>query len=105
MTKRAVPILVLLPVAATAALALVQPPARAAALPLAGRTIAIDPGHQLGNSRYLREIDRLVWVGIWKPCNTTGTATNGGFPESTFTWRTALALRDRPRMSSVQPLR
>ena len=66
-----------------------------AALPLAGRTIAIDPGHQLGNSRHLREIDRLVWVGIWKPCNTTGTATNGGFPESTFTWRTALALRDR----------
>ena len=95
MTTRAVPGLVLLLLAATAALALAQPPARAAALPLAGRTIAIDPGHQLGNSRHLREIDRLVWVGIWKPCNTTGTATNGGFPESTFTWRTALALRDR----------
>jgi len=94
-TERAVPGLVLLLAAATAALALVQPPAGAAALPLAGRTIAIDPGHQLGNSRHLREIDRLVWVGIWKPCNTTGTATNGGFPESTFTWRTALALRDR----------
>jgi N-acetylmuramoyl-L-alanine amidase len=94
-TKRAVPGLVLLLVTATVALALVQPPAGAAALPLAGRTIAIDPGHQLGNSRHLPEIDRLVWVGIWKPCNTTGTATDGGFPESTFTWRTALALRDR----------
>ena len=34
-----------------------------ATLPLAGRTIAIDPGHQLGNSRHLAEIDRLVWVG------------------------------------------
>ena len=64
-------------------------------LPLAGRTIAIDPGHQLGNSRHLAEINRLVWVGIWKPCNTTGTATNGGFPEATFTWRTSLALKRR----------
>jgi N-acetylmuramoyl-L-alanine amidase len=34
-------------------------------------------------------------VGIWKPCNTTGTATNGGFPEATFTWRTSLALKRR----------
>ncbi len=84
-----------------AAVALVLPtaaspaPAVAARLPLAGRTIAIDPGHQLGNSRHLAEIDRLVWVGIWKPCNTTGTATNGGFPEATFTWRTSLALKQR----------
>ncbi len=34
-------------------------------------------------------------MGIWKPCNTTGTATNGGFPEATFTWRTSLALKRR----------
>ena len=66
-----------------------------AALPLAGLVVAIDPGHQLGNSRHLRKIDRLVWVGLWKPCNTTGTATNGGFPEATFTWRVAKALRKR----------
>ena len=57
----------------------------AIALPLAGKVIAIDPGHQLGSFLHLRQINRLVWVGFWKPCNTTGTATNGGFPEATFT--------------------
>jgi N-acetylmuramoyl-L-alanine amidase len=70
-------------------------PAAAEPLPLAGRTIAIDPGHQLGNGRHQREISRLVWVGLWKPCNTTGTATNGGFPEATFTWRVSQALARR----------
>jgi N-acetylmuramoyl-L-alanine amidase len=64
-------------------------------LPLAGRTVAIDPGHQLGGGRHPRQINRLVWVGFWKPCNTSGTATNGGFPEATFTWRVAVALRAR----------
>jgi N-acetylmuramoyl-L-alanine amidase len=73
----------------------VAAPAHATPLPLAGRTIAIDPGHQLGNSRHLAQINRLVYVGLWKPCNTTGTATNGGFPEATFAWRTALALKRR----------
>jgi N-acetylmuramoyl-L-alanine amidase len=68
-----------------------------AALPLAGMVVAIDPGHQLGNSTHLRQINRLVWVGLWKPCNTTGTATNSGFPEATFTWRVARALRTRLR--------
>src|SRR4051812_27057038 len=63
--------------------------------PLAGFVVAIDPGHQLGNSRHLRQINRDVWVGIWKPCNTTGTATNGGYPEATFTWHVARSLRKR----------
>jgi N-acetylmuramoyl-L-alanine amidase len=66
-----------------------------AAGPLAGRVVAIDPGHQLGNSRHLAQINRPVSVGVRKPCNTTGTATNGGFPESTFTWRVATGLRAR----------
>ena len=56
----------------------------------------IDPGHQLGNSTHLAEINRLVDAGGFeKPCNTTGTATNGGFPEATFAWEVALALRAR----------
>jgi N-acetylmuramoyl-L-alanine amidase len=71
------------------------PPARPAALPLAGRVVAVDPGHQLGNFRHLREINRLVWVGLRKPCNTTGAATNGGYPEATFTWQVSLALKAR----------
>lgn len=65
-------------------------------LPLAGKTIVIDPGHQLGNSTHLAEVDRLVnGGGFMKPCNTTGTATDAGFPEATFAWDTALDLRRR----------
>jgi N-acetylmuramoyl-L-alanine amidase len=75
-----------------AALATPAPPAGG---PLAGRVVAIDPGHQLGNSGHLRQVNRKVWVGLWKPCNTTGTATNSGYPEATFTWRVATALRSR----------
>ena len=89
------PAAVIAAVVALAASALAGTPAQAAAPPLAGRVVAIDPGHQLGNSRHLAQIDRLVYVGIWKPCNTTGTATDGGFPEATFAWRTSLALKRR----------
>ena len=64
--------------------------------PLSGRTVVIDPGHQLGNANFPRKINRPVPAGGFKkPCNTTGTSTNGGFPEATFTWRVALLLRDR----------
>jgi N-acetylmuramoyl-L-alanine amidase len=64
--------------------------------PLAGRTIVIDPGHQLGNHNYPAEIDRLVPAGGFeKPCNTTGTATDGGFPEATLNWRVSRLLKDR----------
>lgn len=63
---------------------------------LAGRIIVIDPGHQLGNHNFPREINRLVPAGGFKkPCNTTGTATNGGFAEATFTFRVAQRLRKR----------
>lgn len=66
------------------------------AAPLAGRTIVLDPGHQLGNARFPSRINRLVPAGGFrKPCNTTGTSTNGGYPEATFTWRVARLLRDR----------
>jgi N-acetylmuramoyl-L-alanine amidase len=65
-------------------------------VPLAGRTIVIDPGHQLGNHNFPRKINRLVPAGGFKkPCNTTGTATNGGFPEATFTWRVSRLLKER----------
>jgi len=64
--------------------------------PLGGRTIVIDPGHQLGNHNFPRQIDRMVPAGGFrKPCNTTGTATNGGYPEATFTWQVARLLRAR----------
>ncbi|MCW2797197.1 N-acetylmuramoyl-L-alanine amidase [Nocardioides sp.] len=56
----------------------------------------IDPGHQLGNHNYPAKINRPVPAGGFKkPCNTTGTATNAGYPEATFVWRVSLLLRDR----------
>jgi N-acetylmuramoyl-L-alanine amidase len=68
----------------------------ATSLPLAGRTVVIDPGHQLGNHNYPVEIGRLVPAGGFeKPCNTTGTATNGGYPEATFAWQVARLLEHR----------
>jgi N-acetylmuramoyl-L-alanine amidase len=67
-----------------------------ARLPLVGRLVVIDPGHQLGNHNFPRQIDRLVPAGGFrKPCNTTGTSTDGGYPEATFTWQVALLLQRR----------
>jgi N-acetylmuramoyl-L-alanine amidase len=86
--------------AALAAVALAVPlpsvPATAATKPLADKVIVIDPGHQLGNSRHLAQINRLVNAGGFrKACNTTGTATNSGYPESTFAMSTAVYLKRR----------
>ena len=63
--------------------------------PLAGRTIAVDPGHNGGNATHPRQIGRLVPAGGFrKPCDTTGTATaDGRLTESAFTWAMARRLR------------
>ena len=64
--------------------------------PLAGKVIVLDPGHQLGNGnpRFATQMAQRKFNGaIVKGCNTTGTATNAGLPEATFTWRVARELR------------
>ena len=64
--------------------------------PLAGKLILLDPGHQLGNSnpRFRQQMAQTRFNGtIVKGCNTTGTATNSGFPEATFNWRVANRLK------------
>ena len=67
-----------------------------APLPLAGKVVVIDAGHQLGNANFTSEINKQVDAGAGKKkaCNTTGTATNGGFPEATVTWEVATRVRD-----------
>jgi N-acetylmuramoyl-L-alanine amidase len=81
------------------------PPVARAGLPLAGRVIVIDPGHQLGNGRHLAQIDKLVPDGNGnKPCNTTGTATNAGYPEATFAWRVATRIRAQLRRLGAKVL-
>lgn len=70
-------------------------PAQAAGS-LDGAVIVLDPGHQRGNSNpaFSSKVNATRFNGsIVKACNTTGTATNAGFPESTFTWRVANRLK------------
>ena len=68
----------------------------AATTPLHGIVIALDPGHQLGNHRFPRQINRPVPAGgFTKPCNTTGTATNRGIPEATVNFRLSNAVKRR----------
>ncbi|MGH3097452.1 MAG: N-acetylmuramoyl-L-alanine amidase [Streptosporangiales bacterium] len=68
------------------------------AAPLAGVLIVIDPGHNGGNSSHLSRIQRQVNAGGFrKPCNTTGTATNAGYPEHAFAFNVAKKLRKRLR--------
>ena len=65
--------------------------------PVAGKTIVVDPGHQLGNSnpKFRAQLAQTIFNGaIRKSCNTTGTATNAGYPESTFTWEVGKRLHD-----------
>ncbi len=70
--------------------------AASALLPLAGTTVVVDPGHQLGNVNFPAQINRPVPAGgFTKPCNTTGTATDGGYPEATLTWQVSRVLRAR----------
>ncbi|MFI0901200.1 N-acetylmuramoyl-L-alanine amidase [Streptomyces sp. NPDC020983] len=53
---------------------------------LAGRTIVLDPGHNPGNAGHTAEINRSVDIGTHrKACDTTGTATNSGYPEASYT--------------------
>ena len=65
-------------------------------LPLAGVRIGLDPGHQLGNRRFTSKIARLVPAGGFsKPCNTTGTETNSGYPEASLNFAVARSVQVR----------
>jgi N-acetylmuramoyl-L-alanine amidase len=58
--------------------------------PLAGKVIAIDPGHNGGNSSDLSYIDRPIFNGREsEACDTTGTETDTGYTESRFNWDVA----------------
>ncbi|MBM3689544.1 MAG: N-acetylmuramoyl-L-alanine amidase [Actinobacteria bacterium] len=73
-------------------------PSPVADAPLVGMVIALDPGHQLGNSNpaHFDELAATHFNGHErKICNTSGTATNAGFPEATFTWNVALKVKEK----------
>jgi N-acetylmuramoyl-L-alanine amidase len=70
----------------------VAPSATAVPSNIAGMVVFIDPGHNGANDA---SIGRQVTTGRGgtKDCQTSGTATNTGYQEHTFTWDTALRVR------------
>jgi len=60
---------------------------------LSGLVIALDPGHDIGNGHHVSLINKTYWVGLTKTCNTTGTATNAGYPEATYNFDVVARLR------------
>jgi N-acetylmuramoyl-L-alanine amidase len=62
-------------------------------LPLHGKTVAIDPGHNGRNFAHTAEINRLVNAGtLYKACDTTGTTTDDGYTEAAYNLDVALRL-------------
>jgi N-acetylmuramoyl-L-alanine amidase len=70
------------------------PKTRAPSLPLSGRVITVDPGHNGGNFTHSSEIARPVPDGNGtKECDTTGTAAPDGYRETDFNWSVGRRLR------------
>ncbi len=66
----------------------------ARALPLAGKVVGIDPGHNGGNAEDPDFINAPVWNGREEEaCDTTGTETDGGYTEAQFNFNVASYLR------------
>ncbi|MFJ7627139.1 N-acetylmuramoyl-L-alanine amidase [Streptomyces sp. NPDC097595] len=87
----------------------VKPPAKSPSEPpdgpLSGKTVVIDPGHNPRNHLHTAAINRQVDIGTGhKECDTTGTATNGGYAEAEFTLDVAHRLRDLLRAQGATVL-
>lgn len=99
--RRIVPALLLaslVPLAGITPAAGAQRGAPVVALPLAGLTVNVDPGHNPGNGAHVSRISRIVERGpVRKACDTVGASTNGGFPEWRFTGQLATRLARRLR--------
>jgi len=66
----------------------------AAALPLAGAVVGIDPGHNGGNFTDPGYINKLIWNGREEEtCDTCGTQTATGYTEAQFNFNVASYLR------------
>ena len=94
---RAVPAGIAAPLACALLMVLHPGAARATDSPLAGKVIVVDPGHNLGNAnpRFRAQLAQTRFNGaIVKGCNTTGTATNTGYPEATMAWNVGQRLRE-----------
>lgn len=83
--------------ACTAPAAEPTPPGSSSSVPQPApkRVVVLDPGHNGGNAANPGQVSRPVpsGRGRTKACNTTGTATDAGYPEHAFTWDVALRAR------------
>ncbi|MFI9026227.1 N-acetylmuramoyl-L-alanine amidase [Streptomyces sp. NPDC053560] len=71
--------------------------------PLKGKVVVIDPGHNPTNRDHTAEIARQVDVGnARKECDTTGTSTNAGYAEASFTLDVARRARTLLRKEGVR---
>lgn len=72
-------------------------PSVPATRPTPAPIVVLDPGHNGGNGTHARDIARLVpdGRGGMKACNTTGTATDAGYPEHAFAFDVAVRTRAR----------
>ncbi len=68
------------------------PTATAAPANIAGMIVFLDPGHNGANDASLTK-QVPTGRGGTKDCQTSGTSTNGGYPEHTFNWETVLRIR------------
>jgi N-acetylmuramoyl-L-alanine amidase len=76
-------------------------PGSATASGVAGHIVFLDPGHNGANDA---SINRQVPTGRGgtKECQTTGTTTDGGFPEHTFNWEVVLMIRQALTQAGVR---
>lgn len=72
---------------------LLNTPIASAASSIAGRIVFLDPGHNGANDASIN--DQVPnGRGGTKECQTTGTTTDGGYPEHTFNWDVVLRIRE-----------
>ena len=70
--------------------------------PTSTPVVVLDPGHNGGNASHPEEVSRPVPAGgFTKPCNTTGTATDEGYPEHAFNFDVSLRAADLLRREGV----
>ena len=73
----------------------------AAAANIAGMSVFLDPGHPgVWDSSMTRQVTN--GRGGTKDCETSGTATNDGYPEHSFNWDVALRIRDALNQMGVR---
>ena len=76
---------------------------RNSARPLAGKIVGIDPGHNGGNAGDPGYLNQLIWNGrAQETCDTTGTQTDGGYPEALFNFAVARFLRADLRQAGAR---